>query len=215
MNATFITLIPKEAHSNTLDKFQPISLCNVIYKIVSKIVASRLKMLLPLLISLEQSGYVEDGQITDGIILTHEISHSLKHSKKSAICGQQYAFGHPSIQEARKFNSLLMDFSKNFGAKINKAKSQIFFFHTPAVTQASIARILGFSIAVLHSKYLGAPMTDSAMKHSSWRMLLEKLEARLSSWTHRALNMASRLVLIKVVLQSMLLYLFSIIATPK
>eukprot|EP00253_Pinus_taeda_P002134 PITA_02134 len=58
-------------------------------------------------------------------------------------------------------------------------------------------------------------MMDSALKHSSWRMLLEKLEARLSSWTHRALNMANRLVLIKAVLQSMPLYLFLILATPK
>lgn len=85
MNATFIALIPKEAYSNTPDKFRPIALCNVIYKIVSKIVASRLKSLLPLLISPEQSGYVEGRQITDGIILTHEIIHSLKHSKKSGM----------------------------------------------------------------------------------------------------------------------------------
>lgn len=85
MNATFIALIPKEAHSNTPDKFWPIALCNVIYKIVSKIIASRLKSLLPLLILLEQSGYVQGKQITDGIILTHEIIHSLKHSKKSGM----------------------------------------------------------------------------------------------------------------------------------
>jgi len=55
----------------------------------------------------------------------------------------------------------------------------------------------------------------SALKHSSWKILLEKLEARLLLWTHRALNMASRLVLIKVVLHSMPLYLFSILAAPK
>jgi len=124
-------------------------------------------------------------------------------------------FGHPSVQEACQFKSLLSDFSDASGAKINKAKSQIFFFHTPVVTQASIARVLGFTIAALPSKYLGALMIDSALKHSSWRMLLEKLEAHLFSWTHRALNMASHLVLIKAVLQSMLLYLFSILAAPK
>lgn len=99
--------------------------------------------------------------------------------------------------------------------KINKAKSQLFFFHTPTVTKASIARILGFSITTLPSKYLSAPLTDSSLKHSSWRLLLEKLESRLSSWTHRALNMVNRLILIKAVLQSMPLYLFSILATPK
>lgn len=78
MNATFIALIPKAEESNTLDKYRPIALCNIVYKIVSKVVALRLKPMLPLIISPEQSGYVEGRQITDGIILTHEIIHSLK-----------------------------------------------------------------------------------------------------------------------------------------
>ena len=42
---------------------------------------NRLKPLLPLLISSEQSGYVEGRQILDGIILAHEVVHSLKTSK--------------------------------------------------------------------------------------------------------------------------------------
>jgi len=85
LNATFIVLIPKEDQPNTPDKYRPISMCNIIYKIVSKIIASRLKLLLPLIISPEQSGYVEGWQITDGIILTHEIIHSLKQSKKPGM----------------------------------------------------------------------------------------------------------------------------------
>lgn len=124
-------------------------------------------------------------------------------------------FGHPSVQEDLKLKSLLTNFSAASGENIKKAKSKIFFFHTPAVTQASIAHILGFPIVSLPSKYLGAPMTDTALKHSSWHLLLEKLEAFLSSWTHRSLNMASRLVLIKAILQSIMLYLFSVLAAPK
>eukprot|EP00253_Pinus_taeda_P019008 PITA_19008 len=82
MNATFIALIPKEAQPNTPDKYRLIALCNIIYKIVSKIIASRLKLVLPLIISSEKYGYVNGRQITDGIILTHEIIHSLKKLKK-------------------------------------------------------------------------------------------------------------------------------------
>jgi len=85
LNATFIALIPKEAQPNTPDKYKPIVLCNIIYKILSKVIASRLKLLLPLIISPEQSGYVEDRQIMDGIILSHEIIHSLKQSKKPSM----------------------------------------------------------------------------------------------------------------------------------
>jgi len=59
LNAIFIALIPKEEISNTPNKFRPIALCNVIYKVISKVIANRLKPHLPLLISPEKSSYVE------------------------------------------------------------------------------------------------------------------------------------------------------------
>lgn len=106
-------------------------------------------------------------------------------------------FGYPLVQEASRFKSLLNDFSKASGTSINNTKSQIFFFHTPPIVKHVVARILGFPIATLPSKYLGAPLIDSAIKHSSWRILMEKLEFRLNLWTHRTLNISSRVVLIK------------------
>eukprot|EP00253_Pinus_taeda_P022984 PITA_22984 len=244
LNATFLALIPKIEEANTPDKYRPIALCNIIYKIVSKVIATRLKPLLPLIISPEKSGYVEGHQISDGIILTHKIIHSLKQTKKPGLgriiksanvsrrlkglsfnnspsyTHQQFVddnmlYGHPSVQEARLFRDILSSFSDASGALINRVKSQNFFFNTPMSTQISIACILGLTIANLPSKYLGAPLIASALKHSSWRDLLEKLEAKLFIWTHRSLNMASRVILIKAILQSMPLYLFSLLAAPK
>lgn len=81
LNATFFMLIPKETGATDPGKFRPISLCNVIYKIISKVIASRLKGILPFLISPEQTGYVEGRQILYGIILAHEVLHSLKTTK--------------------------------------------------------------------------------------------------------------------------------------
>jgi hypothetical protein len=82
LNATFLTLIPKEENVAAPSKYRPIALCNVIYKIITKVIANRLKPLLPLLISPEQMGYVEGRKILDGIILSHEVIHSLKTTKK-------------------------------------------------------------------------------------------------------------------------------------
>ena len=59
LNASFIALIPKQEKAMTPDRFKPITYCNVVYKIISKVIANRFKPLLPALISEEQIGYVE------------------------------------------------------------------------------------------------------------------------------------------------------------
>ena len=84
-NATFLTLIPKEAGADSPDKFHSISLYNVIYNIISKVIANRIKSLLRNLICSEQSGFVEGRQILDGFILVHEVIHLLKISQRPGI----------------------------------------------------------------------------------------------------------------------------------
>jgi hypothetical protein len=59
LNATMITLIPKENEAKTPDRYRPIALCNVVYKIISKVIGNRLKPLLPSVVSQEQEGFVE------------------------------------------------------------------------------------------------------------------------------------------------------------
>eukprot|EP00253_Pinus_taeda_P034155 PITA_34155 len=124
-------------------------------------------------------------------------------------------YGYPSAHEASRLKSLLNDFSEASGTHVNNSKSQIFFFHTPPPVKSAVSRILGFQSASLPSIYLGAPLTASAIKQPAWRSLLEKLESKLNLWTHRSLNLASRVVLIKSIFQAMPLYIFSILAAPK
>ena len=81
LNATFLTLVPKEAHAHQAKQFIPIALCNVIYKLLTKMIVHKLKMILPTIISPEQSGYVEGRQILDSVILAHEVIHSLQKTK--------------------------------------------------------------------------------------------------------------------------------------
>eukprot|EP00253_Pinus_taeda_P023614 PITA_23614 len=69
----------------TPDKFRPIALCNVVYKIISKVVANKLKALLPALVSDEQTGFVEGRQILNNIIQAHEVVDSLKRNKQAAL----------------------------------------------------------------------------------------------------------------------------------
>ncbi|PKU61263.1 hypothetical protein MA16_Dca028132 [Dendrobium catenatum] len=50
VKATAIALIPKHPHANNVKNFRPISLCNVIYKVIAKIIANRMKEELPFII---------------------------------------------------------------------------------------------------------------------------------------------------------------------
>eukprot|EP00253_Pinus_taeda_P005207 PITA_05207 len=76
IKSSHLALIPKDPNPLSFDRFHPISLCNVSYKIITKILANRLKNLLPSLISENQGGFVPRRQITDNVILIQEAIHS-------------------------------------------------------------------------------------------------------------------------------------------
>lgn len=77
-NAYFITLIPKNQPPNTLSDFRPISLLNFSYKVISKILASRLAGIPPLLISKHQLAFVKGRTIHHYVALGHELFQLLK-----------------------------------------------------------------------------------------------------------------------------------------
>lgn len=84
MNGTNICLIPKSINAKNMSEFRPISLCNVAYKVISKLMAKRLKKVLPNLISETQAAFVEGRLISDNILVAHELLHALKSDNKCA-----------------------------------------------------------------------------------------------------------------------------------
>ena len=69
LNETLISLIPKCQNLETLNNYRPINLCNLVYKIVSKILVARIRSLLSSLISLVQTAFVPGRKDTDSVLI--------------------------------------------------------------------------------------------------------------------------------------------------
>ncbi|KAJ9539130.1 hypothetical protein OSB04_031863 [Centaurea solstitialis] len=73
LNHTSICLLPKHEHASRVTDYRPISLCNVIYKCIAKIISWRIRDSLDFLVSMNQSAFIPGRRITDNILMAHEI----------------------------------------------------------------------------------------------------------------------------------------------
>lgn len=77
LNHTHICLVPKVESPTDVKDYIPINLTNVAYKILSKVLAERLKPLLHHLISENQTAFIPGRLITDNVFIAHKMVHSM------------------------------------------------------------------------------------------------------------------------------------------
>jgi hypothetical protein len=81
-NKTIVVLIPEVENPDHLKDLCPISLCNVVYKLISKVIVNRLKIILGEAVSPNQSALVPGRLISDNTILAYEMSHFMRRNRK-------------------------------------------------------------------------------------------------------------------------------------
>ena len=87
LNATFITLLPKVAGAEDIYKFRPISLVGSVYKILAKVLASRLRLVIGKIVGPYQHAFVAGCQILDAALVANEcVDACLKSNLPSLIC---------------------------------------------------------------------------------------------------------------------------------
>jgi hypothetical protein len=113
VNHTDICLIPKINNPEYIRQFRPISLCNTIYKIVSKVIVERLKDSIATLVSPFQTGFVPGRNIHENIIVAKEMAHTMHRMK-----GKRGAFA-IKVDLAKAYDKISWEFIWRILVEIN------------------------------------------------------------------------------------------------
>ncbi|CAM8979923.1 unnamed protein product [Rhodiola kirilowii] len=143
LNNTLIVLIPKQKTiSDHLDAFRPISLASVTSKVVAKAITTRLQLILPEVISFEQSAFVKNCLISDNFIIAHECAHYIRKTVKGRKC-----FGSLKLDMAKAYDRIDWTFLRCILLQLG--------FH-----QLWVDRIMGYVMSVRYCIKINGVITE-------------------------------------------------------
>ncbi|GAU46165.1 hypothetical protein TSUD_301250 [Trifolium subterraneum] len=184
LNETNICLIPKCENPVNMKDMRSISLCNVLYKMVSKLLANRLKGCLEKCVSEEQSTFIEGCSIIDNALIVIEVIHALKRKTRGTngelapkidirpiYPGRGLRQGDPlspylfilvtegsNLHETNHLIQILKTYEQASGQEINLTKSEVFFSRNMSMaTQEDLSKIMGVRHVLGTGNYLGLP----------------------------------------------------------
>lgn len=125
-------------------------------------------------------------------------------------------FGSGDKASIRIMMKVLGDYESQSGQKINKSKSS-FFLHdnTPLGVATRLRRFTGIKQDNFPFTYLGCPVYYGEDKSYYYEEILRKIARRILSWHNKLLSFGGKQILISHILQSMLVYLLTVMNPPK
>ncbi|GKD96686.1 RNA-directed DNA polymerase, eukaryota, reverse transcriptase zinc-binding domain protein [Tanacetum coccineum] len=197
VNATLITLVPKSKTPLKVSDYRPISCCNVLYKIISKILINRIKNALCKLVNPNQSAFIPGRQITDNILLTQDLlrGYNWKHGARrvalkidiqKAYDTMNWAFWkrlfiydllvlcYGDLNSVKVVKKALDYFSSISGLNPNIGKSTVFFGNVKDHVREEIIYLLPFNVGNLLVSYLGVPLITKHISFTDCKSLLDK-----------------------------------------
>ncbi|KAK3205157.1 hypothetical protein Dsin_019203 [Dipteronia sinensis] len=201
-----------------MTQLRHISLCNTIYKVISKIIVQRLRNLLPRLVSPNQVAFVLGRHIQDNIIVAQEVLHKFRimKGKKGFIVWK--------IDLAKAYDKLQWQFIRNVITKaglgnpmqVSFNKSRVFCSNNINERDAkSTVNICGSPLTNNLGKYLCVPLIHSRTSSQTYVEVIEKVQQRLTAWKSNFLSLAVRATLIRAVLFALPVYTMQSIKLSK
>ncbi|XP_019186396.1 PREDICTED: uncharacterized protein LOC109181097 [Ipomoea nil] len=227
LTETDIVLIPKKNTPELVTDLRPIALSNVVYRVMAKMLANRMKPLMEGIISESQSAFIPDRLITDNILLAAEVGHflnrkqcgvggwsALKLDMAKAYDRVEWSFL-PNVEEAGEIKRCLSVYEDLSGQAVNYHKSSICYSkNTSNVDRENVAQILGVTQAPNFGKYLGLPSFVGRHKRAVFAYVEDKIRQRIGSWNKKLLTQAGKEILLKTVAQSMPTFSMSVFLLP-
>ncbi|XP_074314233.1 uncharacterized protein LOC141649441 [Silene latifolia] len=201
INATNITLIPKCDRPSSVKQFRPIACCNMIYKVISKLLCNRLAQVLPDLISENQGAFIKGRSIIENVLICQDLVKMYNRKAVSPRClfkidlqkaydtvewdfveqlFRGFQFPEAFIQRGDTQSIVLLlrafsSFSKASRLTMNNSKSEVYYNGVAQQVKDDIHQFARFEEGTMPFRYLGVPIQAGRLTKKECNILTERM----------------------------------------